>query len=69
MTDRSLRMRSSACFISVPTNVTAMPKVRRSKKRPPEGWEMIEPTLEELDRKMRDGKVIGIRNTTFVLEE
>lgn len=34
----------------------AMPKVRRSKKRPPEGWEMIEPTLEELERKMRDGK-------------
>ena len=33
-----------------------MPKVRRSKKRPPEGWELIEPTLDELDQKMREGK-------------
>lgn len=57
MTDSSLRTLSSACLIFA-VNVVAMPKVRRSKKRPPEGWEMIEPTLEELDRKMRDGKVI-----------
>ena len=34
----------------------AMPKVRRSRKRPPEGWELIEPTLDELDQKMREGK-------------
>ena len=32
-----------------------MPKVRRSKKKPPEGWELIEPTLEELNQKMREG--------------
>ena len=32
-----------------------MPKVRRSKKPPPEGWELIEPTLDELDAKMREG--------------
>lgn len=32
-----------------------MPKVRRSKKPPPEGWELIEPTLDELDQKMREG--------------
>lgn len=32
-----------------------MPKVRRSKKSPPEGWELIEPTLEELESKMREG--------------
>ena len=31
-----------------------MPKVKRSKKPPPEGWELIEPTLEELDLKMRE---------------
>ncbi|CAH0392406.1 unnamed protein product [Bemisia tabaci] len=31
-----------------------MPKVRRSKKAPPEGWELIEPTLEELEQKMRE---------------
>lgn len=33
-----------------------MPKVKRSKKPPPEGWELIEPTLEELEAKMREGK-------------
>lgn len=33
-----------------------MPKVRRSRKPPPEGWELIEPTLDELDQKMREGK-------------
>lgn len=32
-----------------------MPKVRRSKKPPPEGWELIEPTLDELEQKMREG--------------
>lgn len=35
-----------------------MPKVRRSKKSPPEGWELIEPTLEELEQKMREGILI-----------
>lgn len=34
-----------------------MPKVRRSRKSPPEGWELIEPTLEELEQKMREGKI------------
>ena len=33
-----------------------MPKVRRSRKKHPEGWELIEPTLEELDQKMKEGK-------------
>ena len=33
-----------------------MTKVKRSKKPPPEGWELIEPTLEELEAKMREGK-------------
>lgn len=32
-----------------------MPKVRRSRKPPPDGWELIEPTLEELEQKMRAG--------------
>lgn len=32
-----------------------MPKAKRSKKAPPEGWELIEPTLDELDAKMREG--------------
>lgn len=34
-----------------------MPKVRRSKKSPPEGWELIEPTLDELEQKMREGNM------------
>lgn len=35
--------------------VKKMPKVRRSRKSTPEGWELIEPTLEELEQKMREG--------------
>ena len=35
----------------------SMPKVKRSRKSPPEGWELIEPTLDELDQKMREGKL------------
>lgn len=34
-----------------------MPKVRRSKKRPPEGWDLIEETLESMEQKMREGKI------------
>ena len=33
-----------------------MPKVRRSRKKAPEGWELIEPTLEELDQKMSEAE-------------
>lgn len=33
-----------------------MPKVKRSRKPPPDGWELIEPTLDELDQKMREGR-------------
>lgn len=36
--------------------VAAMPKVKTSRtKKPPKGWELIEPKLLEFDRKMRDG--------------
>lgn len=35
-----------------------MPKVKRSRKPPPDGWELIEPTLDELDQKMREGKLV-----------
>lgn len=44
-----------------------MPKVKRSRKPPPDGWELIEPTLDELDQKMREGKLVedldGAHNT------
>lgn len=40
-----------------------MPKVKRSRKPPPDGWELIEPTLDELDQKMREGKQIDYSHT------
>ena len=43
-----------------------MPKVRRSKKAPPDGWELIEPTLDELDAKMRECKLLSIAFPTDV---
>eukprot|EP01027_Heterolobosea_sp_BB2_P001318 GEZU01002017.1.p1 GENE.GEZU01002017.1~~GEZU01002017.1.p1 ORF type:complete len:147 (-),score=18.76 GEZU01002017.1:24-464(-) len=33
-----------------------MPKVKTSKKKPPKGWELIEPTLMELEKKMREAE-------------
>ena len=33
-----------------------MVKVKKSKKPPPEGWELIEPTLDELEQKMREAE-------------
>lgn len=43
-----------------------MPKVKRSRKPPPDGWELIEPTLDELDQKMREGEAddLSESNTT-----
>lgn len=32
-----------------------MPKVRTNWVKYPDGWELIEPTLRELDAKMREG--------------
>lgn len=34
-----------------------MSKIRRIRKKAPDGWDLIEPTLEELEQKMREGKV------------
>lgn len=36
-----------------------MPKVKRSRKPPPDGWELIEPTIDELDQKLREGNLIS----------
>jgi len=33
-----------------------MPRTKSKRKRAPEGWEMIEPTLDEMDQKMRDAE-------------
>lgn len=44
-----------------------MPKVRRSKKPPPDGWELIEPTLEELEQKMREGEFAFGEVNRFVI--
>lgn len=32
-----------------------MPKIKTSRVKYPEGWELIEPTLRELEQKMREG--------------
>ncbi|KAI1711321.1 g10 protein domain-containing protein [Ditylenchus destructor] len=31
-------------------------KLRRMRKRPPEGWDLVEPTLEEFEAKMREAE-------------
>ena len=33
----------------------SMPKIKTSRVKYPEGWELIEPTIRELDAKMREG--------------
>lgn len=39
-----------------------MPKIRTQRtKRPPEGFDEIEPTLREFEKKMRDGKSYFLR--------
>jgi bud site selection protein 31 len=30
-------------------------RLKRPRKTPPDGWELIEPTLEEFEGKMREG--------------
>lgn len=42
-----------------------MPKIRRSRKKPPDGWELIEPTLEELEQKMREGNCLFQLNSVL----
>ena len=34
-----------------------MPKVRTNKTKFPDGWELIAPTMEEFQKKMKDGKI------------
>ena len=40
-----------------------MPKVKTNRVKYPEGWELIEPTLRELQAKMREGGVFCIKYT------
>ncbi|RZC12568.1 Protein BUD31-like 2 [Glycine soja] len=63
---------SSACALSLPANLsevesshrvernrrrdTKMPKVKTNRVKYPEGWELIEPTLRELQAKMREAE-------------
>lgn len=35
-----------------------MPKVKTNRVKFPEGWELIEPTLRELQAKMREGTLV-----------
>lgn len=55
---RHLKYVSSAGFFS--PLFEEMPKVKRSRKPPPDGWELIEPTLDELDQKMREGVYVRV---------
>lgn len=41
-----------------------MPKVRRTRRKPPAGWELIEPTIDEFDEKMKEGTVSTYLNLT-----
>lgn len=45
-------------MFSIRIKQSKMPKVKRSRKPPPDGWELIEPTLDELDQKMREGEPV-----------
>ena len=42
-----------------------MPKVKRNRKPPPEGWELIEPTLDELEAKMKEGTMLFVERVFF----
>lgn len=54
---RKIRTKTRTAFVpSFFVEQSKMPKVKRSRKPPPDGWELIEPTLDELDQKMREGK-------------
>ena len=34
-----------------------MPKIRRNKKRPPAGWDEIEPMMDKFEEKMREAEL------------
>lgn len=46
--------------LELSTAVRRMPKVKTNRVKYPEGWELIEPTLRELQGKMREGLVVFI---------
>ena len=46
-------------IISEYIQIYRMPKIRRSRKPPPEGWELIEPTLEVLILSFKDSKILS----------
>ena len=54
----SLALASASSVVVAELAVAAMPKIRTSKTKYPEGWELIEPTLRELEQKMREGTVL-----------
>jgi hypothetical protein len=55
--DSGKRHTTAACCLCgrVPPPPLAMPKFSKKKTPPPEGWDLIEPTIAELDAKMREG--------------
>lgn len=43
---------------AAPIAAERMPKVKTNRVQYPEGWELIEPTLRELQAKMREGSFL-----------
>ncbi|KAJ0691141.1 hypothetical protein HanOQP8_Chr11g0425771 [Helianthus annuus] len=48
--------------------VGLMPKVKTNRVKYPEGWELVEPTLNELQAKMREGLVSLSLKTHFLFD-
>ena len=52
-------LRNSAIIVSLSIDLRfTMPKIKTNRVKYPEGWELIEPTLRELEQKMREGSSI-----------
>ena len=45
--------------------IRIMPKVKTNRVKYPEGWELIEPTLRELQGKMREGYCLFLMHTAL----
>lgn len=52
-------------FVQQRLALGTMPKVKTNRVKIPEGWELIEPTLLELQAKMREGSSNFIDNNLF----
>lgn len=49
--------------------IFGMPKVRTNRVKYPNGWELIEPTLRDLETKMREGMDATTANLFYFFSE